>query len=100
MGRVMIPNGSIFVTRHALQRLRVHYPTIGFRGARQMALEAEPMEQGLVAAILQRSLEAAQDHYRLSARGDGIFVLAPQETGWLLVTYLRLSEAQVRLLRG
>jgi len=87
-----------FISTHTLERLREHYPAIGFRGARQMIEESTPMDPALVAAILQRSMERVRDHYRRTPRGDGIFVIVKRDNGWAAVTYLRLSPSQVQLL--
>lgn len=94
------PCSDVWVTTHALDRLREHYPGIGVRGARTLVDASRWLEPGEVSGFLQRSTTACRDHYWLSPDLGGIFVVADGRTAlltdrrWSLVTYLRLTPAQ------
>lgn len=94
------PCSDVWVTAHALDRLREHYPDMGVRGARTMLAASLWLEPGEVSGFLQRSTTTCQDAYWLSPDGRGILVVAdgrtslPTDRRWSLVTYLRLTPAQ------
>ena len=100
MSVLTTPCSDVWITAHALDRLREHYPDIGVRGARTMLAASRWLEPGEVSGFLQRSTTACLDHYWLSPDLGGIFVVAtgrrslPTDRDWSLVTYLRLTPAQ------
>jgi hypothetical protein len=93
-----IIDDGVYVTGHALDRLREHHPRAGVRGALALLGRAEEIQPGLAAAFLGRSLDAVRDRYFLSADRRGIFAVAPSYEGrsfpWALVTYLRFGAHQ------
>ena len=100
MSVLTTPCSDVWITAHALDRLREHYADIGVRGARTMLAASRWLEPGEVSGFLQRSTTACRDHYWLSPDMGGIFVVAggrtapPTDRRWSLVTYLRLTPAQ------
>lgn len=100
MSVLTTPCSDVWVTQHALERLREHYPAIGVRGARTLLAASLQIARGEVAGFLQRSTTTCQDDYWLSPDLGGIFVVAsgrgslPTDRDWSLVTYLRLTPAQ------
>lgn len=91
-------NEGVYVTRHALDRLREHYPDTGIRGALRLLERATGIDPGLAAAFLGRSPNGVRDRYFMSADRRGIFTVAHSREGcsfpWALVTYLRFSAYQ------
>lgn len=89
---------GVYVTGHALDRLRLHHPRVGVRGALALLAEAREVEPGIIAPFLGRSLEGVRDRYFLSACGWGAFVLAASRSAgrskWVLITYLRFGPYQ------
>lgn len=90
--------GSVFVTRHAQERLREHHPYAGVRGALAMLSRSTEVSGGVVAGLLHRSIEATQDYYYLSEDYSGIFVLVWSREGaeseMTMITYIRLMPSQ------
>lgn len=97
---------SLWVSRHALERLREHHPKAGVRGALALLTLAQEVEPGFIAPFLGRRLEAVRDRYLISADRGGVFVVVRAPEGarfpWTVVTYLRFGDNQqavaVRLL--
>lgn len=92
------PIDGVWVSRHCLERLQRHYPTIGVRGALRLLEESTSLPQGEVSGFLRRSLDACRDNYLLTPGRAGILVVGsgrPEHTfRWTLVTYIGLSETQ------
>ncbi|MBM4367834.1 MAG: hypothetical protein FJ102_16595 [Deltaproteobacteria bacterium] len=93
-----IVDEGVYVTPHALDRLREHHPNAGVRGALALLARAQEVEAGLAAAFLGRSLDGVRDRYFMSADRRGIFAVARSYEGrsfpWALVTYLRFGPHQ------
>ena len=89
---------EVYVSEHALGRLRQHHPSVGIRGTLALLMAATEIEPGMAAAFLGRSLEAVRDRYFLSADRRGIFTLARSFEGrgfkWVIITYLRFGQYQ------
>lgn len=89
---------GVYVTQHALQRLRLHHPSAGVRGALALLSRAEEVAPRLIAPFLGRGPDAVRDRYFVSACRRGVFVVARgrREGGfpWVLVTYLRFGPHQ------
>lgn len=89
---------DLWVRPHALDRIRLHHPSVGVRGALALVRCAEEIPAGIAAPLLGRSLEGVQDRYFLAHDRGGIFVIVrsqPQHTfGWVMVTYLRFGGYQ------
>lgn len=100
-GHSTVVEQGVYVTSHALERLRIHHPRV--RGVLCLLAKAEEVEPGFIAPLLGRPLEAVRDRYFLSADGWGVFVLAPARSGgpsmWVLVTYLRFGPYQREVAR-
>ncbi len=94
----MVVEQGVFVTSHAVERLREHHPRVGIRGTLALLARATEIEQGLAATFLGRSLAGVRDRYFLSADRRGIFAVARSFEGssfhWVLVTYLRFGNYQ------
>ena len=88
----------VYFSRHALERLREHYPNVGVRGARAILAQAQTVEPGFIAPFLGRPLRAVRDRYLVSADRRGVFVLVPGPSGarflWTACTYLRFGPYQ------
>ena len=89
---------GVYVTRHALDRLRIHLPRVGVRGALALLALADEVEPGFIAPFLGRTLTGVGDHYFVTACRNGVFVVAPARldgpSRWALVTYLRFGPYQ------
>lgn len=86
---------DVWIEPHALDRLRIHHPTVGVHGAQTLLQWSG--ELGVAAPLLGRSLEAARDRYFLTHDRQGVFVVraAPGAAlAWTKVTYLRLGAHQ------
>lgn len=95
---IVVVEQGVYVSPHALQRLQLHHPKAGVRGALALLSRAEEVEPGLIAPFLGRGLNAVRDRYFVSACRRGVFVIAKgrHEGGfpWALVTYLRFGPHQ------
>lgn len=95
---IAVVEQGVYVTLHARQRLQLHHPNAGIRGALALLARAEEVEAGLIAPFLGRRLDAVRDRYFVSACRRGVFVVARGrlEGGfpWALVTYLRFGPYQ------
>lgn len=93
---------SLWVSKHALERLRERYPNCGVPGARAILAESTRMDPGMVMAILRRTQGAAQDSYFLTRDKAEILVVAKtsEDFSWTyrLVTCIRLGQFQQDLL--
>jgi hypothetical protein len=57
---------TLFVTAHALDRVRAHHPGIGVRGVLLMLADSEQIEGGALQGLLDRQESAARDAYFLA----------------------------------
>lgn len=91
---------SLYVTRHAVERLGEHHADADLALAASLLAAAVEIDPGLAAGLVRRRLEGVQDHYLLTADGRGMFVVARArpELGpaWVVVTYLRLGVVAAR----
>jgi hypothetical protein len=89
---------GVYVSPHALDRLREHHPNVGVRGALTLLAYAQEVESGLIAPFLGRSLNAVRDRYLVSCDRRGVFVIAVSRSAgpspWTAVTYLRFGPYQ------
>lgn len=89
---------GIYVSPHALDRLREHHPNVGVRGALALLARAQEVESAFIAPFLGRPLEAVRDRYLVSFDRRGVFVVAPSRTQgpspWTARTYLRFGPYQ------
>lgn len=98
-GRLLsVVEQGVYVTHHAVDRLRLHHPNVGIRGTLALLTKAEEVEPGFIAPFLARSLAGVGDRYFISACRRGVFVVVPGRQGgsfpWALVTYLRFGSYQ------
>lgn len=95
---IVVVEQGVYVSPHALQRLRLHHPKAGVRGALALLSRAQAVEPGLIAPFLGRGLNAVRDRYFVSACRRGVFVVAKSRHEgafpWALVTYLRFGPHQ------
>lgn len=96
-----IRGADVFVTRHALARLREHCPAMGVRGARSLVDEGREVPGPWLAPFLaRRPGRMRTDRYLLTRDGDGVLVVAVGFAGfpspWSLVTYLPFTDDQRR----
>lgn len=95
--RSLVDEG-VYVSGHALERLREHHPNVGVRGALALLARAQEVEPGFIAPFLGRPLEAVRDRYLISADRRGVFVIVPGPEGasfpWTARTYLRFGPYQ------
>jgi hypothetical protein len=91
---------ALYVSRHAIERLAQHHDGSDAALAVSLLATAVEVAPALAAALVGRRLEAAQDHYLVTADGRGMFVIARAraEAGaaWAVVTYLRLAIQSAR----
>ena len=93
---------AVWVSGHALDRLREHYPDANGWSAGQLLLAAVEVPGDVVREMLQRAVAKPSDRYFLAADRRGLFVLAPSTRSgspflYTLVTYLRFSPWQAEL---
>lgn len=93
------PSGSseVFVTHHALLRLREHHPHVGVRGALQILAASQEVDGALVAPFLGRCLEACRDRYFVTPGCKGVLVLVATPSRsfpWTMRTWLRFGPYQ------
>jgi hypothetical protein len=95
--------GAIF-SAHAIDRMREHESDVDVPSAQAALASSEHVACELAAALLQRSLEAVRDAYRITADRRGILVLATAlsrgRPATVVVTYLRLGPMQRDLARS
>ncbi|MES2644744.1 MAG: hypothetical protein V4850_34970 [Myxococcota bacterium] len=89
---------DLWVLPHALERLRLHHPNVGVRGALALLGRAEEIPPGVAAPLLGRSLEGVRDRYFLAHDRAGVYVIARSypgsSFGWVMMTYLRFGPYQ------
>ena len=89
---------GVFVTFHARERLRLHHPNAGVRGALALLDRSTEVEPGFIAPFIGRRAETLQDRYFVATDRSGVFVVARSFEGgtfpWALVTYLRFGQYQ------
>lgn len=102
-GQAVVDEG-VYITHHTLQRMLQVYDRVGFTGARNILSRATELDRDLVAALLARSSSACLDRYLLCDEQQGIFVVCENEPDrrgrWFVKTFLRLGDAQRRVLAG
>lgn len=94
---ILVDQG-VWVSPHALDRVREHHPNAGVRGALALLTRAQEVEPGLIAPFLGRRLEAVRDRYLISADRCGAFVIVRAADDahfrWTMRTYLRFDAHQ------
>ena len=89
---------GVFVTRHARQRIGMHHPNTGVRGALALLQRSREVEPALIAPFVGRRVESLPDRYFLAVDAWGVFVIARSFEGgsfpWAMVTYLRFWPNQ------
>jgi hypothetical protein len=58
---------QVWVTRHALARVREHHPNAGVRGALALLAGADEVAANFIAPFLDRRLEDVRDRYLSAA---------------------------------
>lgn len=96
------PAPAVWVTGHALERIREHYPDAGAWAAGRLLLAAVEVSGEIACEMLRRRQLASADRYFLAADRRGLFVVAPgtrpgSPFAYSLVTYLRFSPWQAEL---
>lgn len=92
---------GVWVSAHALERVRVHHPHTDVWGVLALLARAEAVTAGFVAPLLGRRLEDVRDGYLVSPDRRGCFVVAASTVRarfpWTLITYLRFFEYQTQV---
>lgn len=97
-------DSDVWVTRHALERLELHYPGVVAHSARGILGKSAELDAGAVLPVLgRRTSKTNNTRYFLPPDRRGLLVVEPEtrniERGmpWVLVTYLRLEASQQHL---
>lgn len=89
---------GVWVSRHALDRVREHHPNAGVRGALALLARADEVAAGFIAPFLDRRLEDVRDRYLIAADRKGCFVIVRAggsgRLPWTMITYLRFDAHQ------